>query len=68
MRAITGLNTATLDVGAAGPLAVTGVMLGGFSHDTVNAAVLALLTSIRAGFHVVPLATAEQRIGTYSTP
>jgi D-alanyl-D-alanine carboxypeptidase (penicillin-binding protein 5/6) len=62
------LYTASLDAGAAGPIAVAGVMLGGFSHATVNADVLALLSSIRAGFHDVALSTAGQQIGTYATP
>ncbi|MCC4909074.1 D-alanyl-D-alanine carboxypeptidase family protein [Microbacterium sp. cx-59] len=61
------LYTATLDAGPAGPLSVTGVSLGGFSHDSVNAGVLALLASIRGGFHDVAVATAGQRIGTVRT-
>ncbi|MHC9046395.1 D-alanyl-D-alanine carboxypeptidase family protein [Microbacterium saperdae] len=62
------LYTATLDVGAADPLAVTGVLLGGTSRESVNAAVIASLDSIRAGFHEVPLATSGQEVGTISTP
>ncbi len=62
------LYTATLDAGAAGPLAVTGVVLGGSSRESVNTSVIALLDSIRAGFHEVPLATADQEVGTISTP
>jgi D-alanyl-D-alanine carboxypeptidase (penicillin-binding protein 5/6) len=60
--------TASLDVGVGKPLHVTGVMLGGQSHASVDHDVLALLDSIRAGFHQVPLATRGQHIGTYSTP
>ncbi|WP_345800301.1 D-alanyl-D-alanine carboxypeptidase [Microbacterium sp. AZCO] len=61
------LYTASLDVGAAQPLAVTGVMLGGATHDSVNQDVLRLLDSIRAGFHTVPLATRGQRLGSFTT-
>ncbi|PRB12922.1 D-alanyl-D-alanine carboxypeptidase family protein [Microbacterium sp. MYb62] len=62
------LYTATLDVGATDPLAVTGVILGGSSRESVNATVVATLDSIRAGFHEVPLATSGQEVGTISTP
>lgn len=62
------LYTASLDVGAAQPLGITGVMLGGFSRDTVNRQVLALLDSIRGGFHEVSLTTDGQDVGSYSTP
>lgn len=62
------LYTATLDVGATDPLAVTGVLLGGASRETVNAAVIATLEGIRAGFHHVPLAESGQEIGTITTP
>nr|WP_201471051.1 D-alanyl-D-alanine carboxypeptidase [Microbacterium hydrocarbonoxydans] len=62
------LYTSTLDVGAAAPLAVTGVVLGGASRESVNATVVAGLESIRAGFHHVPVATADQEIGSISTP
>jgi len=60
--------TATFDVGAAEPLSVTGAVLGGFSRDTVNASVVALLDSIRSGFHDIPVATAGRDVGEYSTP
>ncbi|MGK3951999.1 D-alanyl-D-alanine carboxypeptidase family protein [Microbacterium sp. I2] len=62
------LYTATLPVGAAGSLSVTGVMLGGSSRQSVNSSVAALLSSIRQGFRTVPLAEAGQVVGTYSTP
>ncbi len=62
------LYTATLDVGAADPLAVTGVLLGGASRDSVNAAVIAALDDIRAGFHQVPVSESGQEIGTVTTP
>lgn len=62
------LYTATLIVGTADPLAVTGVLLGGSSRESVNTTVIATLDSIRAGFHKVPVATSGQEVGTISTP
>lgn len=62
------LYTATLDVGTADPLAVTGVILGGFSREAVNAEVIGVLDSIRSGFHQVPVATEGQEIGSLTTP
>ncbi|HXR43931.1 MAG TPA: D-alanyl-D-alanine carboxypeptidase, partial [Pseudolysinimonas sp.] len=62
------LFSATLDVGAPKPLSVIGVVLGGSSHDSVDGHVISLLASIKAGFHSVPLGTAGQTVGTYSTP
>ena len=62
------LYTASLDVGTAQPLNVTGVMLGGYSRATVDDVVLTLLRSIRSGFHSVPVATDGQEVGTLATP
>jgi D-alanyl-D-alanine carboxypeptidase (penicillin-binding protein 5/6) len=62
------LYTASLDVGAAEPLDITGVVLGGFSRDEANGSVIGLLDSIRSGFHHVPLAAAGQQVGSFSTP
>jgi D-alanyl-D-alanine carboxypeptidase (penicillin-binding protein 5/6) len=62
------LYTAKLDVGAADSLAVTGVVLGGSSRESVNATVIAALDSIRSGFHQVPVATDGQEVGSISTP
>jgi serine-type D-Ala-D-Ala carboxypeptidase (penicillin-binding protein 5/6) len=61
------LFSATLDVGAEQPLGVIGVILGGYTDDSVNLDVKALLTSIQAGFHPVVLGERGQQIGTYST-
>jgi D-alanyl-D-alanine carboxypeptidase (penicillin-binding protein 5/6) len=61
------LYTASLDVGAAEPLSVTGVVLGGHSRQSVRAGVLALLDSICGGFHEVPLIPRGQQVGSYST-
>jgi D-alanyl-D-alanine carboxypeptidase (penicillin-binding protein 5/6) len=61
------LYTATLEVGAAAPLSVTGVMLGGTWEESVDSSVLALLDSIRSGFHRVPVAERGQEVGSYTT-
>lgn len=61
------LYTASLNVGAGEPLTVTGAVLDGFSRESVDADVLGLLSSIRAGFHHVPVATAGEVIGTFET-
>ncbi|HWI31235.1 MAG TPA: D-alanyl-D-alanine carboxypeptidase [Microbacterium sp.] len=62
------LYTASVDVGAAEPLSVVGVVLGGYSRQSVDSAVLTLLDSIRNGFHEVALATRGEEVGSYSTP
>jgi D-alanyl-D-alanine carboxypeptidase (penicillin-binding protein 5/6) len=61
------LFSAVADVGAAAPITVVGVVLGGVDHDSVNTAVLALLSSIKKGFTDVPLVTKGQDLGTYTT-
>lgn len=61
------LFRAVLDVGLPQAITVTGVQLGGFSHESVDADVRALLASIRGGFHPVALAEADQVVGTYTT-
>lgn len=61
------LFTAKLPVGLDEPLSVTGVVLGGFSHESVNLDVTALLSSIAVGFHDVPVVTDGQVIGEYTT-
>lgn len=62
------LYTATLVVGTDEPLAVTGVVLGGPTRESVSGSVVATLDSIRAGFHEVPVATSGQEVGTITTP
>lgn len=61
------LYTASLDVGAAAPLSVTGVALGGYSSAAINESVVATLESLRRGFHSVPVATAGQQVGSLAT-
>ncbi len=62
------LFAAKVDVGIGSPLSVIGVVLGGGSRQTIDAATHALIGSLRAGFHRVTLVTAGQKVGTYSTP
>lgn len=62
------LFSSHLDVGLGAPLDITGVVLGAFSRDSVDAEVRVWLESIRTGFHSVPVATAQQPVGTFTTP
>ncbi len=62
------LFSARLDVGASAPVRVVGVELGGTDHPSVDADVRAMLASIRAAFHVVPLVRRGQVLGRYTTP
>jgi D-alanyl-D-alanine carboxypeptidase (penicillin-binding protein 5/6) len=62
------LFTAQLPVQKIGPVTVVGVQLGGYSRQSVDLDVTALLTSIAEGFHDVPLAEGGDEVGTYSTP
>jgi D-alanyl-D-alanine carboxypeptidase (penicillin-binding protein 5/6) len=62
------LFTAKLPVGLPEPLDVTGVVLGGYSHESVNLDVTTLLRSIANGFHDVQVGVEGQELGTYRTP
>jgi D-alanyl-D-alanine carboxypeptidase (penicillin-binding protein 5/6) len=62
------LFSASVPVTGFPTLSIIGVMLGGASRESVNADVSNLITSLTAGFHEVPVATAGQVVGTYSTP
>jgi D-alanyl-D-alanine carboxypeptidase (penicillin-binding protein 5/6) len=62
------LYTATLDVGGAKPLSVTGVVLGGATHQAVNDSVRTLFASIRDGFHRVPLPADGTELGRTRLP
>ncbi|MFK4805349.1 D-alanyl-D-alanine carboxypeptidase family protein [Microbacterium sp. ZW CA_36] len=62
------LYSATLDVGAAEPLTVVGVALGGATRESVNRDVIRTLDSIRAGFQHVPLVSEGREVGSFSTP
>lgn len=76
---ITGMKTGTLggsdllfsaSVGVGTPqnLSMIGVILDADSKSAADSAVTQLIDSIAAGFHQVPLATAGQQVGTYTTP
>lgn len=62
------LYSATLDMGAAEPLAVVGVAMGGATRESLNSDVVRTLDSIRAGFRPVPLVSQGLEVGSYSTP
>ena len=62
------LYSATLDVGAAEPLTVVGVAMGGATRESLNGDVIRTLDSIRAGFHQVPVVSQGLELGSYSTP
>lgn len=62
------LFTSTLDVGIGAPLNITGVRLGGATHDSTDSDVARLLQSLQDGFHDVSLGTVGDDIGTISTP
>jgi D-alanyl-D-alanine carboxypeptidase (penicillin-binding protein 5/6) len=62
------LFSAMLTGGVGRPLEVTGVLLGGTSHDAVDGEVSAWLTSIEAGFQQVVVGGADREVGRVSTP
>lgn len=62
------LFSSQLDVGTGEPLELTGVVLGAFSRDSLDAEVRAWLDSIRAGFHEVTANEQDAVVGTYTTP
>ncbi|MCJ1706922.1 D-alanyl-D-alanine carboxypeptidase family protein [Microbacterium sp. VKM Ac-2923] len=62
------LFTSTLDVGVGGPLNITGVRLGGETHDSTDDDVVRLLQSLQDGFHDLSLGTVGDDVGTISTP
>jgi D-alanyl-D-alanine carboxypeptidase (penicillin-binding protein 5/6) len=62
------LFTSALDVGIGAPLVITGVRMGGATHDSTDDDVARLLQSLQDGFHDVDLGTAGEDIGTITTP
>lgn len=48
-------------------LTVTGVVLGGYSRQSVNADVVDMLSSLVEGFHELTVATKGTPVGTYTT-
>ena len=61
------LFSAQLVLGGTHELEVTGVLLGGFSHEGVDSEIRAWLDSIAAGYQTVPLGEAGRRVGTVTT-
>lgn len=61
------LFTSDLDVGIGAPLRITGMRLGGTTHDSTDQDVVTLLQSIRAGFHEVPVGSVGAPIGEITT-
>ena len=80
MNGIDGVKTGTTDEAgfcllfsadytvAGETLQLVGVGLGAPEEDTLHASVLALLQSAEAGFQTVPLVTAGDVLGSYTTP
>ncbi|MEV7876010.1 D-alanyl-D-alanine carboxypeptidase [Microbacterium sp. NPDC089188] len=62
------LFTASLDVGIGSPLEITGVRLGGETHDSTDDDVARLLQSVSDGFHDLQVGSLGETIGTITTP
>ena len=62
------LFSAIVDVGTPSPITVVGVVLGGESRESVDAAARSLIASIKSGFHQVPLVARGDVLGSYTTP
>ncbi|SIR44142.1 serine hydrolase [Microbacterium sp. RURRCA19A] len=61
------LFSSLLDVGMEAPLQITGVRLGGETHDSTDQDVAAFLKSVQDGFHDVPVASPGEDLGTITT-
>ena len=61
------LYTADVNVQSAGSVHVIGAVLGGGSRESIDGDVKATLDGIYSGFHMVPVAETDQRLGTYTT-
>jgi serine-type D-Ala-D-Ala carboxypeptidase (penicillin-binding protein 5/6) len=61
------LYSATLDAAPGTALTIVGVVLDGFSHESVDGDVDRLLASITSGFHSVSLGSSGDVLGTYTT-
>lgn len=62
------LFSSQLDVGIGEPLELTGVVLGAFSRDSLDAEVRVWLDGIRDGFHDVTANEEGGVVGSYTTP
>ncbi|GAB3606481.1 hypothetical protein GCM10027413_18900 [Conyzicola nivalis] len=77
---IRGIKTGTLDEAGAcllfaadyvmggETITIVGAVLGGVDHKSLNVSVRSLLADVEESFRVVPLTTAGQPFGTYTTP
>ena len=61
------LFSSVLDVGIGTPLTITGVRLGGMTHDSTDQDVAGFLQSVRAGFHDVTVGAAGDEVGHITT-
>lgn len=61
------LFTSSLDVGIGSPLTITGVRLGGATHDSTDADVVTMLQSIADGFHTLSVGTRGSEVGEIAT-
>jgi len=61
------LFSAIVDAGLPKPITVVGVILGGYSRESVDNDARVMIRSIRSGFHVVPLVSADTVVGHFST-
>lgn len=76
---VNGIKTGTLDGAGASLLfesdfivgtkriELIGAVIDGPDHPTIDAAIQKMLTAVKAGFVTVPLVTAGQKYGTYTT-
>ncbi len=61
------LFSAVENIGAAAPITVIGIVLGGGSRESVDDDASRLLASLKAGFHDVTLVKQGQDVGGYTT-
>ncbi|BFM23015.1 D-alanyl-D-alanine carboxypeptidase family protein [Microbacterium sp. che218] len=62
------LFTSRLDVGVGTPLQITGVRMGGETHDSTDDDVRRMLQGVADGFHDVTVGTVGDTVGSISTP
>ncbi|HEU4849859.1 MAG TPA: D-alanyl-D-alanine carboxypeptidase, partial [Terrimesophilobacter sp.] len=62
------LFSAVVDLGLSKPVTITGVVLGAFNHAEANIEVLAIVDSVKAGFHRISLVATGDVLGSYTTP
>lgn len=62
------LFSAVVDVGLPRPITIVGVVLGALDHSSAGLAAVAMIESIKAGFHPIPVVEAGDVLATYTTP